>query len=289
MTRPSQLALIGLIFANGVLLGLWRGASTTAGLGAIAAALLLVLLAAASVHLANEAADHDTDRLTQRTPFSGGSGALAASGLAPRVPLTLGLGLATLVVGSSLAAVTAGLLNPLAAVLLLAGLGGGLAYSLPPAALMRRGWGEPLNAALGAMLLPLCGVATVSGAITVDDVIAFLPLLSVTFASVLTTAWPDRAADAATDKATLQVRLAPSTLRRLHLGATVAFVVGTLLASAIGAMPLALAGLLVMPALMVGVARYTRQRVLSANVVAMVGLALVTTVSLAIALLSERA
>ncbi|MGD8683197.1 MAG: prenyltransferase, partial [Chloroflexota bacterium] len=64
MTRPSQLALIGLIFANGVLLGLWRGASTTAGLGAIAAALLLVLLAAASVHLANEAADHDTDRLT---------------------------------------------------------------------------------------------------------------------------------------------------------------------------------------------------------------------------------
>ncbi len=31
----------------------------------------------AAVHLANEAADDETDRLTPRTPFSGGSGALA--------------------------------------------------------------------------------------------------------------------------------------------------------------------------------------------------------------------
>ena len=40
-----------------------------------------------------------------------------------------------------------------------------LFYSLPPIAAMRHGWGEPLNAVLGGMLLPLAGVAVVTGSV----------------------------------------------------------------------------------------------------------------------------
>ena len=55
-----------------------------------------------------------------------------------------------------------------------------------------------------------------------------------------------------------------------------AFVVSTLMSAATGALPLALAGLLVMPPLALGLARYTRVRSPAANVAAMVGWVLIT-------------
>jgi 1,4-dihydroxy-2-naphthoate octaprenyltransferase len=277
MTRPAQVALIVVIFANGVLLALWRdGSWSIEQLLAMAPALLLLVLAAAATHLANEAADHETDRLSTRTAFSGGSGALEASGLRPRVPLAASLGLSAIVIVGALLAVGAGALPAVAAALLLLGLAGGLAYSLPPLAAERRGWGEPLNAILGALLLPLFGVAAMAGAVDPLDVLAFLPFMFVALASVLATAWPDREADAATGKATMQVRLDPAVLRRIASWAFVAFVVTSLASTTAGALPAALAGLAVAPLLLLGLGRYTRSESPIANVVAMVGLALIT-------------
>jgi 1,4-dihydroxy-2-naphthoate octaprenyltransferase len=278
MTRPSHLLLIGVIFANGVLLAVWRGGAVT---DAVPLALLLALVASAAIHLANEAADDATDRLTTRTAFSGGSGALAASGLTPRVPLLASLLLAATATVGTVAATAAGPLPMAAAMLLLAGLLGGLAYSLPPLAVMRHGWGEPLNAVLGALLLPLAAVATVASTVGAIDIMAFLPFFFVTFASVLATAWPDREADRATGKRTLQVRLRPATLRRIALLTAIAFVVSTWLAFAAGAMPLAPLGLLVVPLLALGRRRYTRSEDPSANVAAMIGLATITFLVLA--------
>jgi 1,4-dihydroxy-2-naphthoate octaprenyltransferase len=280
MTRPSQIALIVVIAVNGMLLGLWQMTSASGRQGSAALGLLLVVVAAASTHLANEAADHHTDQRTRRTPFSGGSGALQASRLSPRLPLQLSLTIAVAVAIVALLGAAAGALSLTALALLLIGLAGGLAYSLSPVAAMRRGWGEPLNALLGAMLLPLYGVAAMVETVGVSDVIAFLPLFCVSLASVMATAWPDRTADAATGKATMQVHLAPTTLRRIHLAASGAFVAATLLSAAVGAMPLALAGLLVTPLVVVGALTYTRRRSAMANVSAMVGLVLITTVAL---------
>jgi 1,4-dihydroxy-2-naphthoate octaprenyltransferase len=286
MTRPSQMALIVVILANGFLLGAWRLPTTTDGAAALvlAVATVLTILASAAVHLANESADHETDRLTRRTAFSGGSGALEASGLSSRVPLLVGLSLAAIVTIVTLLASASGAFSGAAAALLLAGLAGGLAYSLPPIAAMRRGWGEPLNALLGALLLPLFGVAVVVGSVGSSDVVAFLPFFLVVMASVMATAWPDRDADAATGKLTMQVRLGPRTLRLIHAAASATFVVATLISAAVGAMPLALAGLLVLPALVVGAARYTRVTSPLANVAAMVSLVAITTVALIIEL-----
>ncbi len=285
MTRPTQIALIVVIALNGILLATWRApGSLDDGLGAAATVLLLAILTAVAVHLANEAADHETDRLTERTQFSGGSGALEASGLDPRVPLAIGLSVAAVVAVVAVVVTATGLLAPVAAVLLLLGLAGGLAYSLPPVEAMRRGWGEPLNALLGSLLLPLFTLAAVAGVLVLFDVIAFLPFFFVALASVMATAWPDRAADAATGKATMQVRFPPASLRRIHLLASGAFVVATLVAAAVDAMPSSLAGLLVLPWLVVGTSRYTRTESPAANVSAMVGLALITTTTLTISL-----
>jgi 1,4-dihydroxy-2-naphthoate octaprenyltransferase len=285
MTRPAQVALIVVIFLNGALLAMWRGTATTAELIAVWPVLLLVVVTSAAVHLANEAADHETDALTQRTPFSGGSGALQASGLSPRLPLLLSLAIAAIVVVVGVAVVARGAMPIAAGVLLLAGLGGGLAYSLPPVAAERRGWGEPLNAVLGALLLPLLGVAALAASIDVLDVAAFLPLFFVTFASVLATAWPDRAADAATGKRTIQVRLQPTLLRWIAFAAAVGFVAASVLSATAAAMPSAIAGLLVAPLLLVGLLRYTRGGSPIANVAAMVGLIVITTVVLVASLL----
>ncbi|HSM34403.1 MAG TPA: UbiA family prenyltransferase, partial [Anaerolineae bacterium] len=227
MVRPTQLALIVAIAGNGLLLALWRSPRASEELGAAALALALLLIAAMAVHLANEAADDETDHLSRRTPFSGGSGALAASDMGPRVPLAISLSMAAIVTLAAAASTIAGLLSPLAGVLLWLGLAGGLAYSLPPVEAMRRGWGEPLNAVLGGLLLPLFMLSAQAGTVTVVDVLAFTPFLLVVFASVMATAWPDRAADAATGKATMQVRLTPTTLRRIHALAAAGFVAAT--------------------------------------------------------------
>ena len=193
--------------------------------------------------------------------------------------LWLGLGLAALVAAS---AWIAWLLLPLpttAVTLVLAGLVGALIYSLPPVSAMRHGWGEPLNAVLGGLLLPLAGVAVIAGGVDLADVLAFLPFSLVVLASVMATAWPDRSADAATGKATMPVRLRPGTLRRIHLAVSVGFVLAAGAAAIAAAAPLALAGLLVVPALVIGTLGYTRRESPWPNVVAMVGLALVLVVA----------
>jgi 1,4-dihydroxy-2-naphthoate octaprenyltransferase len=274
MTRPTHIALVVLIFTNGALLALWRegsSGSVAAALSSAWPALLLVVLAGAAIHLANEAADDETDRLTERTPFSGGSGALTASSVDPRVPLTLGLGASGVVLVGAVAAVATGVLPAPASVLLVVGLVGGLAYSLPPIAAARRGWGEPLDAVLGALVLPLYGGAAVVGAISSRDIVAFLPLFFVVLASVMATAWPDRVADAAAGKLPMQVRLGPRTLRRIALASAAAFVMTTIVSVAAGAAPLAITGLAVTPLVVVGLSRYTRVADPSASVAAMVG------------------
>lgn len=200
------------------------------------------------------------------------------------MPLSSALVAALLAVSGGLVAVRLEYLSPMAAVLLAGGLVGGLAYSLPPVAAMRRGWGEAINALLGGMLLPLFGVAVARGTITVVDVAAFLPFTLVVFGSVLATAWPDRAADASTGKHTLQVRWSPVHLRGLAGGVLVASVVATVLAAAVGASPVAWLGLLVLPAQVIGWTWYTRRTSPLPSVVAMVGMAGIGTLGLTAAL-----
>lgn len=222
-TRPGQVALIALVYALGVGMGL-AGPPLGRSLavdptGALTAPVVWVGLGAlvptaVAVHYANEYADVETDTRTEPTPFSGGSGALRRTDQPASLlgrATTVATALAVLAIG---AAVTRGLPAD-AVVVLVAILVSGLAYSLPPTALVRRGVGEVTNAALGGLLLPLYGVAVV-GRPTPTAALAVVPFTLLVGCNLFATHWPDREADAAVGKRTLAVRWSPSRLRRAY-------------------------------------------------------------------------
>ncbi|WP_435335750.1 prenyltransferase [Haloarchaeobius sp. TZWWS8] len=274
MARPAQLLLICLVYSFGVAMA-WASVGDVS-MAAVVAGLTALLPTAASVHYVNEYADHGTDALTRRTPFSGGSGALSRTGLDP----TFGFVAATVALGLGLLAtaivVASGLLGFLPVVLLSTIATLGWAYSVGPT-LAWRGWGEVTNSLLGGIALPLYGVAVGGGSVTPRTVLAVLPFGLFVFANLLATQWPDRAADARVGKRTLATRWSR---RRLRVAYIVA-VVGSL--SLFVAFPLfsvmpAMVGwscLLVAPAAVVGIQQFTRRESPFVTVVAMVALAVV--------------
>ena len=81
MSRPAQLLAIILVYLFGSIVAWAQDASPNRI--AFVYGLLVVLLVSASIHIANEYADYETDALTQRTLYSGGSGALQDLDLHP--------------------------------------------------------------------------------------------------------------------------------------------------------------------------------------------------------------
>lgn len=285
--RPSQVALVALVYALGVGMAL-AGPPLVVGTApaavedlrtSVVVGLLALLPVTVAVHYANEYVDADTDARTDPTPFSGGSGALRRTGL-PRAFLGRATALATLLAVLALAVAAGGPLPADALVLLAAILVAGLAYSLPPFALVRRGVGEVVNAVLGGLLLPVYGAATV-GAPTPAAALAVLPFTLLVGCNLLATHWPDREADAAVGKRTLAVRWGPPRLRRVYGALAVGAGVATALQWAGGLMPgpVAAAHLVPLPALVYGGHVLTRQRSPLPAVAAMVALALSATVA----------
>ncbi len=257
MSRPSQVLLIGVVYAAGVAVA--RAAGDVDPV-AVLIGLIALVLVAASVHYANEFADAETDAITRRTPFSGGSGALARSGLARNVALVAaavsgGAGLA--VGGLGLAA---GTLPAVGFSLLVIGAVGGWAYSLPPAAaLNRHGLGEIANAVLGGLLLPAFGYAVAAGSLPAWVIAAFVPFALVDFSSVMATAWPDRAADVRVGKRTLVTRSSPRSLRRAQMASlALAGILSVAYVERIVPLTIGVASLVVAPLAVTAEARFTR-------------------------------
>jgi len=258
-SRPSQVALIALVYALGI--GMARTLTATTGSWTtVAVGGAVVLPVAVGVHWANEYADVETDRMTERTPFSGGSGAVERTGVERRV-LVRGAALATLVgLAGAVAGWLTGRLSVAALALVLTIAVVGLAYSLPPVALVHRGVGELANAVLGGALLPLYGVA-VAGHVTVATVLAVGPFTVLVGCNLLATHWPDREADAAVGKRTLAVRWSPGRLRQAYwLLATAAVVLTVVLWGRVLPGTVVAAQALALPPLVWGGAVLTRQR-----------------------------
>ncbi len=285
MSRPAQLALIGFVYASGVLLGLVRGG--TPGPDLVVPGGLVLLLSAVTVHLANEYVDVDTDAITHRTPFSGGSGVLPSGLVDRRVALAGSLVAGVLAVVGALLLLAWSALSSTGGAILLCGLAGGLAYSVPPVAASRRGVGEFLNAWLGGMLLPLYGVAVARGSVGILDVIAFLPFALVVFLSVMATAWSDRVADAAVGKRTLQTRVSRGSLRRMHAVVIVLFVAAETASALLGASPAAPITLALLPLLVAAHRRYAINENPVASVAAMVLAVLLPTLVLSVSLVAR--
>ncbi len=291
MARPAQLTLIALVYGAGVAMAYGRGAAAPSD--RIAYGLVTLLPVAASVHYANEYADVETDAITDRTPFSGGSGALADTGLPRWIALyaTVAVGLAGLVltaVGISPVGVpsvvdtiagspTGPLLATTPAALLVGVLVVGWQYSLGPLRLAWNGLGEVTNAALGGLVLPLYGFAVVTGTVTAAAVTAFVPFTLVVFVNLLETTWPDRRADAAVGKRTLVTRLSVGRVRSLYASVSVGAAASTvLLAGRVLPPTVAVATAVPLVGLLPGYVRFTRREAPLPAVVTMVVLAATT-------------
>lgn len=267
MARPAQLLLVLSVYAFGNVLA--RALGPSIDVRAAVAGAFPLLFVAASIHYANEYADYETDALTTRTPFSGGSGALQATGLPRRLAMVAAVG--SLVVGLVVGVVALPVVSSVAVVLLGTGAVLGWQYSVPPLAFAWNGWGELDNAFLGGVLLPTYGYAVHAHDVPLVVPIACVPFATVVFLNLLATTWPDRTADAAVDKRTLATRWSPSRLRALYAGgAGIALLSPVVLAGTSLPARTAWTSVVLLPVLVWGGCRYTRIRSPLPTVVAMV-------------------
>ena len=223
-----------------------------------ASGLIVMLLVSSSIHLVNEYADYETDALTRRTAYSGGSGVLP-SGLVPRIWV---MNVAIILAVSGLlfqgAAILVGLHPPEALVIALVGPAGGWVYSLPPR-LAWRGLGEIWNTLMGAWLLPYFGFVQLSRSLAPWVLVAILPVTFFAFNNLLAITWPDREADAVVGKNTLATRLTPRTLTALHGSCILLSFAGLTLS---GLPPLVVrSSLIAYPVMALGWYTYTRREV----------------------------
>jgi 1,4-dihydroxy-2-naphthoate octaprenyltransferase len=205
MARPFVL-LAGVL---AYLVGLAYAWSRLGSIDAFAAGYgLLVLMTATMMgHYADEYADLDTDTLTRRTWFSGGSGVLPEGRLPPRFALHMALSMLLLTlllagVGWLWGMFTLDYLALLALSLFL-----GWSYSMPPFRLERRGWGELDNAILGGFSMVLAGYLPQAGDLDLDALMFCSPMFLVVLINLIPVHWSDREADRAVGKITLVVRL----------------------------------------------------------------------------------
>ena len=274
MARPTHLLLIAFVYLLGATMAMALGAAFDAQL--LVFGLVVLLLVSSIVHYANEYADYETDALTQRTLFSGGSGALPGSTVPRWVALRAGwIGLAA---GFALALFgwAVGALSATALFLLALGTFLGWIYSLPPLALAWKGWGELDNAVIGGMVLPLFGFAMLTGAIGFPVAAACAPFVALVFLNLLATTWPDRAADAAVGKRMLATSWSPVRLRRLYWAvAALFFLMFPLLVGRSLPLRVVWSSYLVAPLVILGGYLYTKSRSPLPSVAAMIMMAVV--------------
>lgn len=278
MARPLILVSVMLVYFTGSLIARANGYGWS--LLPFVWGLLALMFVALSIHYANEYADHLTDALTTRTPFSGGSGVLPAGLVSRR--LALQAAWVTLIMGSIIAGmgVVIGMGNSRVLLVLLLGVLGGWMYSLPPLALAWRGWGEADNAVLGGILLPLYGYTVQTGRVDWQVIVGCLPFALLVFINLLATTWADREADFQVGKRTLATLLPIRQLWVLYgTAAVLSFAALPFLADRILPRSVALSSFAALPLVLWAGLHYTRIHSPHPTVFAMIALLLIQIVT----------
>ncbi|MCC7573868.1 MAG: prenyltransferase [Candidatus Methanofastidiosum sp.] len=162
-------------------------------------------------HYADEYADVDTDSLTRRTLYSGGSGVLP-SGIIPikwAIYSAIIFLIATLLI--SFLSIFFGIFTPNILWIVFPALVGGWIYSMPPFSLERKSLGEVDNAILGGFFMTLMGYTAQTGIITTNSILSLIPIFLSVFVNLLGVHWADRIADKFVGKNTLVVKLGNKT------------------------------------------------------------------------------
>lgn len=259
LVRPAWLALVALAYALGIAIAAARGAVPDARALVGAAALLP---AAASADCAAAYADRwlraiETGGTDSPRPVGEGEsdGPRSAEG---RPPALRAAASALLVAGAfTVGSTVGGALPATAATLLAAAVVLGWVRALAPVALGGGGLDEPVAAAVGGILLPAYGAATVGG-VPGATALVCLPVALLAFANLLAVRGADPAGGR---RSALADRLAPERLRALYLaGVGAAFLALAALWRAGLPAVVAAAGLPAVPLAAWAALRYLRRR-----------------------------
>ncbi len=193
--RPLFLGGGLLLFVLGVLTGAGSGDPLRCALG-----LLVVVLVHILTHYVNDAEDVATDAQSDPTALTGGSRAIQRGLVTPALLLRASAWLAGLVGGVAVVDLLLG--DWLAALLHLATLLFGYAYSGRPFQLGRRGCSELDAALVMGVLVPLAGAHARGGINRATWALCAVLFVETIFAR-LSTAYPDLEADRATGKRTI--------------------------------------------------------------------------------------
>jgi 1,4-dihydroxy-2-naphthoate octaprenyltransferase len=209
MGRPLVMVAGLLAFMAGACMSLWSIGQLP--WASVISSLAIMVLAILMGHYANEYADFDTDSITRRTRFSGGSGVLP-SGIVPRAwALYAALACLALTISAVVLCYAARVIGAQVVALVAAGLPLGWFYSMPPLRLERTWAGELVNSFLGYLML-LMGYVPAAG----FDALALVmgvPVFLAILINLLGVHHPDMEADRAVGKMTMAVALGQGTKR----------------------------------------------------------------------------
>jgi 1,4-dihydroxy-2-naphthoate octaprenyltransferase len=221
--------------------------------------LIIMVSAIFMAHYANEYADQDTDALTRRTWFSGGSGVLPSGIVPPRWSLYSSILFLLITAFITMISLISGWITWSAVLLVIIGLLGGWLYSMPPLRLERTRLGEVTNAVLGGFLMTLIGYVVQTGYLTANAFLACIPVAISVFVNLLGVHWPDIKADESVGKRTLVVRMGER-IRMVYAASLVLMYASGILMFGWVLPPLVVAGLLLtVPVSIWGAWQFTRK------------------------------
>ncbi len=225
LTRPLILFGMLLVYFLGTAIAI--GSGYEINMLAIVWGLVATAFCGASVNIMNEYADHETDALTTKTRYSGGSGVLPKGMVTRQFAFIAGWVSAGIGLGILLLGIVLGVTNWMAFFWLVIGTGGGWMYSLPPLRLAWNGFAEVANGFIGGIVLPIFGYAVLAGAEGdyLRVLLACLPYGLLVTTTAMATTYPDRVADKQVGKRTLATWMSSAGLRRVYLVVTLLAIV----------------------------------------------------------------
>lgn len=206
LSRPLFLLGGALVYALGVGIADYLGVPIDWGLYVLGQAIVTTLQL--SAQYLNEYFDSPADAENpNRTPFSGGSGAVGPGKLSRNTVLMAAVTTLTILASLTVLLIDRAQISPLLVLILVFGFAGAFFYSMPPIRLATSGYGELTTSILVSFLVPAFALLLQTGELHRLLMISAIPLTALHLAMMLVFEFPDYATDIKFEKKTLLVRI----------------------------------------------------------------------------------
>jgi 1,4-dihydroxy-2-naphthoate octaprenyltransferase len=215
LSRPHFLVAGFLLYSLGVGISRYLGMSVNWGWFFLGQAWITLLQL--STHYLNEYFDAPADlRNRNRTPFSGGSGAIGPGKLLRSTALYAGIVCLAIVASSTVLLIHYVSLSPAAILIMVMIFLGAFFYAVPPVRLESSGYGELTSSILVANLVPAFALLLQTGNLHRLLAMSTFPLTMLHLAMLLALELPDYATDIKFEKNTILVRIGWERGMRMH-------------------------------------------------------------------------